>query len=591
MRFSELARVFRKMEDTSSRLALTDELAKVFKESEPGEMRKLVYLCQGIVKPAHEGIELGMAGKLAMRSISISSGKKQEDIEKIYRKEGDLGLAAEIAMGKRTQGVLVRQEPSVEKVYGNFYKIATAGGSGSQDLKVKLLSELLGSCEAEEARILVRFVTGSLRMGVGDATIIDALSYWAAGDKRFHDDIARAYNMRGDLGLVAELLFSKGIEAVKRISPEPFDPIRPALAERLPSAKEIFERLGKCAVEGKYDGFRIQVHVKGGRIEIYSRRQEKITHMFPDIVAAVKKQVKAKEIIFEGEAIAYSDETGTFQPFQVTIQRKRKHEVEEKAAELPLKLFAFELLFIDGKDYTQKPYRERVEKLRQTIAAGDTIDLAHRITASTPEEINAFFDESVSSGLEGIIAKDLEAPYVAGARKFAWIKLKKSYKGELTDTLDVAIVGYYRGKGNRTEFGLGGILTAAYDDSKNVFKTIAKIGTGFSEEQMAQFKKTLDEIKSKDRPAQVDSVLEPDVWVKPKYVVTVNADEITRSPTHTCGIGKIKGHENEGLALRFPRLVGDIRTDKSAEDATTEKEVLEMFSMQKQKATEPSGQA
>ncbi len=591
MRFSELARVFRKMEETTSRLALTDELAKVFKEARPGEIRKLVYLCQGIVRPAHEGIELGMAEKLAVRSISLASGKGPEEIEKIYKKEGDLGVAAEIVLRQKTQRVLAREELGVEKVYDNFYKIATAAGEGSQELKIKLLAELLSSCEPAEARVLVRFVTGTLRLGVGDATIIDALSYWAGGDKRFHDDIERAYNLRSDLGLVAELLFQKGIEAVKKIAPEPFYPIRPALAERLPSAEEIIERLGKCAVEGKYDGFRLQIHRKGERVEVYSRRQERITGMFPDVVEAVRKQIKSKDIVFEGEAIAYNEETKTFMPFQVTMQRKRKYEIEEKVAELPLKLFAFEVLYLDGRDWTRKPYRERMDKLRQVIAPGETIEVAQSVIAEKPEDVNKYFDECVSSGLEGIIAKDLDAPYVAGARKFAWIKLKKSYKGELADTLDVVIVGYYRGRGARARFGFGGLLTAVYDESVNRFKTIAKVGTGFSEEQMNRFREMLEKIKTREKPRQLDSLLEPDAWVQPKYVVTVKADEITRSPTHACGLGKLKGHENEGLALRFPRLVGDIRTDKTPADATTEKEVLEMFKMQKQKTVEKMGEA
>ncbi|MEW5956000.1 MAG: ATP-dependent DNA ligase, partial [Candidatus Micrarchaeota archaeon] len=353
--------------------------------------------------------------------------------------------------------------------------------------------------------------------------------------------------------------------------------ILPALAERLPTPDEIIEKIGECAVEQKYDGLRLAVHKSGDRIEIFSRRQEKMTHMFPDVVDAVRKQVSAKEAIFEGEAVAFDEKTGVFLPFQETIQRKRKHGVGEKAKELPLKLFAFELLYKDGRDLTLLPYKERREALARVLKGGGVIELAKTVTARDAAALKKFFDECVSAGLEGIVAKDLKAPYTAGARKFAWIKLKKSYQTELADTLDLVIVGYYLGKGKRTQFGFGGLLAAAYSPKDRVFRTVCKIGTGFSEKQMQEFKKMLSEIEVAKKPDNVDSVLVPSKWVKPKHVIVVKADEITKSPTHTCC-----RKEGQGLALRFPRFM-ELRTDKAAEDATTEEEVMEMFEMQRQK--------
>ncbi|MFH0973264.1 MAG: ATP-dependent DNA ligase, partial [Candidatus Micrarchaeota archaeon] len=378
MKFSRLVLVFEEMEKKSSRLAITHDVSEVFKTCSPKEAKRVTRLMQGIVAPSHEGIELGMADKLAMRAIEIVSGKSGKEVAAAYRKKGDLGDAAEELLAHRRQHALAHTELSVEKVYDNFYKIAAAGGGGSQDHKVKLLAELLSNAEPNEAKIIIRFVTGSLRLGAGESTITDALSEALSGSKELSDEIERAFNLTSDLGAVAELLFEKGMQSVSAIKPKPFNPIKPALAERLENAQAIIEKIGGggsekgaggvrsgsgaaggvrgCSVEGKFDGFRLAVHKKGSRVEFYSRRQERVTHMFPDLAEAFKKQVAADEIICEGEAIGFNDATGTFLPFQETMQRKRKHGVAEKAEEIPLKLFLFELLYFDGTDFTQKPY-------------------------------------------------------------------------------------------------------------------------------------------------------------------------------------------------------------------------------------------
>ncbi len=600
MKFLRLALVFDEIEKKSSRLEMTHDVAEAFKQCNPKQARQVTLLMQGIIAPPHEGIELGMADKLAMRAIEIVSGKTEREVEAAYRKKGDLGDAAEELLSRRSQHALTKSELTVEKVYGNFHKIATAGGGGSQDHKVKLLAELLSNAEPNEAKVIIRFVTGNLRLGVGESTIIDALSEARCGDKTLSDEIERAYNLTSDLGAIAETLLEKGMQAISAAKPKPFNPIKPALAERLENAAAIIEKIGKngCSVEGKFDGFRLAVHKKGARVEFYSRRQERVTQMFPDLAEGVRKQISAEELIAEGEAIGYNEATNTFLPFQETMQRKRKHDVAAKAEEIPLKLFLFELLYVNGDDYTQRPYRERRERLLKIVKnAGEKeekegkngkeskmnrIDVAPAIVAKTPAQLQRFFDESVASGLEGIVAKDFDAPYTAGARKFAWIKMKKSYSEKLADTVDVVIIGYYYGKGKRTEFGLGGLLTAVYDDAHRRFRSVAKIGTGFSEAQLAEFASSLGKLAVKKKPENVDALLEPDVWVKPRIVVEINADEITRSPIHVAAAEKnAKEGEAEGLALRFPRLVR-LRDDKTAEQATTERELIKLFEMQRE---------
>ncbi|MFH1257814.1 MAG: ATP-dependent DNA ligase, partial [Candidatus Micrarchaeota archaeon] len=561
MRFIELATVFELMEKTASRLQLTEQLAEVYFKASPADVKHLTYLCQGILVPESAGIQIGIGDKLAEHAISRVSGKSVEEIEAVYRKEGDLGIAAEKLLERKAQSTLLSEELTLRKVYENFYRIATSSGERSQDLKVKLLAELLSNATPTEAKHIVRFVQGNLRLGIGEPTILDSLSlFWLGkiigtarsleangkaleledpsasfeiqgkgkgeassiivnakgsldaltgmkkgtelvlkGEEGLHGTLVsckknshysieieileekrkyreifdRAFNMRSDLGETAEMVIAGKIRELGEINPRVFSPIRPALAERLLTPEQIIGKIGKCSVEGKYDGFRLQVHKRGNEVRIFSRKEEPMTHMFPDLVDAVRKEFSAKDAIFEGEAIAFDEKQGRFLPFQVTIQRKRKHDVKQKAEEIPLKLFAFELLYSEGKDYTREPYEKRRKELGNLIGRNaGTLKLSDRVIAETPRQLQQFFDKCLSDGLEGIIAKDLQAPYVAGARKFAWIKLKKSY-GKIADTFDVVIIGYYLGKGKRTQFEFGGVLTAIYDPENSRFRSIA----------------------------------------------------------------------------------------------------------------------
>lgn len=580
MEFRLLADTFARLENTSARLEMMEILASLLSKANAENVDKIIYLLQGRVAAPHTGVELGIGEKLAIQAISRAFGANADEVEQHYKELGDLGLVAEKLAANKKQMTLFSQPLTVDRVYGNFYRIATASGSGSQDLKIRLLVDLLNDAGPLEARYIVRIPLGKLRLGVGDATILEALAIAKTGSREFKEVLERAYNLCSDLGYVARVLYEKGPSAIEDFKIVVGIPIRPALAQRASSAEEIISRLGTCAAEAKYDGFRCQIHKKGDKVWIFSRRLENMTEMFPELIEGTLKQFDAGEAIFEGEAIAYNEETGEFYPFQMTIQRKRKYGIKEAAEEYPLKLFVFDLIYADGVDYTPKPYEERRAELERRIRRGDVLDLSDRRIVSTAKELEAFFESCVERGLEGIIAKDLKAPYVAGARKWAWIKLKRSYKGELSDTLDVVIVGYYKGRGKRSQFGLGGILVAVYDPDEDTFRTIAKVGSGFTEEQLAEMKRILDEITVPRRPARVVSFLEPDVWVEPKYVITVTADEITRSPNHTAGWDGERGY-----ALRFPRIVGWIRSDKGPEDATTVQEVVEMYKQQKTVST------
>ncbi len=576
MRFAQLVHYFERLEATTKRLEMFDILSELFQQVEAEEIAPVVYMLQEQLAPPFRGIEIGMAEKLVLRAIAKATGADEARVAALYKKLGDPGLVVERLLESEERAP-ARGKLSVVAVYERLWEIAAHSGEGSVERKVQGLERLLAHCSPREARYVARFVMGRLRLGIGDPTILDALSKAVAGDRSLRPELERAYNLCSDLGLVARTLREKGLEGIRAFRVQVGHPIRMALAERLPTAREIIRRLGRCAVEVKIDGFRCQVHKRGDEVEIFSRNLERTTPMFPDIVEGVRQQVRAREAIFEGEAVAVNEETGEIYPFQVTVQRKRKHGIEEMAREYPLVLYAFDLLYSEGVDYTPEPYEKRRRELERLIRPGDRLKLAEMILTEDPREVERFFEQSIERGLEGIVAKRLDAPYQAGARGFHWIKLKRSYKGELSDTIDVVLVGYFHGRGSRARFGIGALLGAVYDEETDTFKTIAKIGSGLSEEEWVRIRELLDAHRLSHRPARVDSLLEPDVWVEPRYVVTVLADEITQSPVHTCG----KRGEEPGYALRFPRVVGWIREDKRPEDANTVREILQMYEMQK----------
>ena len=573
MKFARLAEYFERLEGTTKRLEMFQILSELFKEAEVEEIDKVVYLCQEQLLPPFRGLEIGMAEKLIARSVARATDRQDGEVMAEYKRLGDLGLVVEELLQKKAK----RQALDVVTVYEELFKIARTAGEGSVEQKIQLLGDLIRQASPREARYIVRFAMGQLRLGIGDPTILDALSVAEVQDRSFRPSLERAYNLCSDLGLVAETLFAKGKKGIQEFKVSVGSPIRMAMAERLATAEEIVKKIGRCSVEGKFDGLRMQVHKMGDQVEAFSRNLERMTPMVPDLVEATRRQIKAKEAIFEGEAVAVNEETGELHPFQVTVQRKRKYGIEEMTKEFPLVLFAFDLLYADGVDYTQRPYLERREKLARLIGKGDRIRLAETLITDDPERIKRYFDESIERGLEGILAKRLDAPYQAGARNFNWIKLKRSYKGELADTIDVVVVGYFKGRGSRAQFGIGALLGAVYDEATDTFKTVAKIGSGLTEEEWVRAREFLDQLRVGHRPARVDSLIGPDVWVEPKSVFTVLADEITKSPVHTCG----KSGEEPGYALRFPRIVGWVREDKGPEDATTVKEIVKLYRMQK----------
>ena len=572
MDFSLIADAFEKIEATTKRLEMTDYLVDLLKKTPAKVIDMVVYLIQGKICPDYVGLELGVADKLAVRAISIASGKSVDEIEKVYKEVGDLGLAAQEMLKKRSQVFLFKKPLTVERVYESLHKIARAAGSGSIDQKVRILAGLLTDATPKEARYLIRMVTGRLRVGIADMTVLDALAIAFAETKEVRPILERAYNISSDLGAVAKTLVEKGLEGVKQFKIKVGRPIRPMLAERLTTAEEIISKLGIGSAEWKMDGLRMQIHKNKDEIVIFSRRLENLTPQFPDAIELARTHVKAEEAIVECEAVAVNPDTDELLPFQELMHRRRKYGIEKAMKEYPVALYMFDVLYVNGEDLTVKPYIERRKVLESIIIENEQVKVIPNLITDNVEELERFFEEAVQLGCEGLMVKDLKAPYRAGAREYAWIKLKREYQAEVTDTIDLVIVGGFYGRGRRAG-RYGAFLLAAYDPKNDVFKPTTKVGTGFTDEDLENFVKLLEPYKIDHRhPRVVPPKIEPDVWFVPKIVIEVIASEITLSPTYPCGVDTVK--KGVGLALRFPKYTGRLRDDKAPEDATTEEELI-----------------
>ena len=557
--FAEVARGFERIEGTSGRIAMTAILAELLRNAEAEDGRRIAYLLQGRVAATFEPVEFGVGERMLVSAIAAAFEVGPEEVERRFKEMGDHGLVAE-SFTKKTAG-----KRSIAEVFAALEKIAATAGEGSVEGKVEQVADLMRSFGSLENRYFARIPIERLRLGVGDPTILDALSFAGVGDKSDRAEIERAYNMVSDLGLVAERYLREGVGGLADIRVEVGNPVRMVQAARLSSGAEIVEKIGKCGIEPKYDGFRIQIHRDGDEVRIYSRNLEEMTGMFPEVAEAARTQLREDKVILEGEAMAYDSDSRDFLPFQVTVSRRRKHNIAEIAAEVPLTLLAFDLLCASGEDLTGLSYVERRERLLKLVEANEAIAVTPNLITEDPGEIDTYFSAEVEAGLEGILAKRLDAAYQAGKRNFNWIKLKRSYKVELNDTLDCAIVGYWRGQGKRAAWGIGALLTAVWDEKDGRLKTIARIGTGLSDAEWVEMRELLDKDVRDGAPPELDSGIEPDVWVDPRHVVEVLADELTRSPNHTAG----RSEDEAGYALRFPRVLGMPRADKSPNDATT----------------------
>ena len=576
MRYEIVAEAYRDLERSSGRIVLIERLAELFRQTPDELVPTVALLCQGQIAPDFAGVELGMAERLAARAVAQAADTTGEQVLAGAREVGDLGLTAEQLLAELDPERAATLE--VGTVFEGLHEVARAEGEGSLGRKLGGMVGLLERATPLEARYLVRTVTGSLRLGIGTATILDALAEVHAGGRKARPVLERAYNICSDLSMVAATLVQGGVPAVEAIQVRAGNPVRPMLAQRMSESAEILAKLGgTCAAEYKYDGIRVQAHrTADGVLELYTRRLDRVSTQFPEVVELLDKSLGPREAILEGEVVAADPASGELRPFQDVMFRRRKYGIAEATKDFPVSMFCFELLYADGTDLTRLPYLERRARLAEAITPSPRLRLTTAEQVSDEATLEATFEQAVAEGCEGLICKSVEptAQYQAGARGWQWIKLKRDYRSELTDTLDLVVVGGLAGRGRRAGM-YGALLLAVYDPAGERFQTICKCGTGFSDAELAGLPARLAPLARAQRPARVDSRWAADVWFEPTLVVEVLAAELTLSPHHTAGWGLLK--EDAGLALRFPRFTGRWRDDKAPTDATTVEEAIAMY--------------
>ena len=575
MDFSIIAEIFEKMEKTTKRIELTNILVELLKKTPKNIIPNAVYLLQGVIRPNFEGIELGVAEKLAIHAISKSSGISIKKIEDDYKKCGDLGLTASNILKLKTQTTFTVEKITLERVYETLFKIAKLGGKGSQDLKMKYISSLLNDATPVEAKFLLKILLGTLRLGIAENTIMDALAIAFTGKKENKEQIENAYNVSSDLGKISLIAATGGIDEIKKLKISLFNPIRPMLADRVKSEKEAIKKNPESLVaEYKLDGERVQIHKQANKIILFSRRLENITKYYPDIVDNIGKSLNVHEGIFEAEIVPINENTGEFLPFQELMHRRRKYKLAQAVSQYPITVNFFDVLYYDNKDCMDSEYSERRKILERLINVDDFAKLVPMLFVKNENEIESFLENSINAGCEGLMLKTPSAPYRAGARGSNWLKLKREYRNELGDSLDLIVIGAYFGRGRRT--GLyGTLLLGTYNQESDVFPSICKVGTGFTDESLDQLYQILSNKVTLKKNPRIISEMEADVWFEPELILEIVGSEITLSPIHKTGLNLIR--KGSGFALRFPKFTGKIRYEKAVEDASTDEEVLALY--------------
>jgi len=582
IKFEILTDYLEKLENTSSQTAMINILSEIFQESGKEEIDKICYLILGQIGPGYEDIKLGMDEKMIQAAIAIAANIDKESVASETNNLGDIGIVAtkfiDISKNKFKKFFYFKGDLSVDDIYKAFKKIAKVSGTGSYEIKKKTLASMLIEADDLGKKFIARLANGKMRLGVGDMTILYGLSVSVFGTKDKKDKLEHAYNVSSDIGYVGKILFEKGIDGVNNINITLNRPIKAMLAQRISDFSQIKVKINSenIAAEEKYDGERIQAHKEGDNVKLFSRRLNNVTKQFPDVVKKIKKHINVKNIILDGEIVAYNFEDKKFYPFQKLMQRKRKYKIKEYRRKIPVKYIVFDVLYVNNESFLRKSYPERRKKLENILESSKYINLAKRVVSSNLDIIDGFFQDCIDRNLEGIVCKSCanDSYYHAGAREWSWIKWKKEYITNLTDTLDLVIVGAFPGRGRRSGT-YGALLCAVYNHEKDVFETVTKIGTGFSDQQLEQLPSKLEGVLTDKKPARLElsKKMDIDYYLIPEYVIETLGSEITKSPIHTCNWNE---EEEKGMALRFPRFVR-WREEKAPEQATTSEEILQMY--------------
>ncbi|KIM66216.1 hypothetical protein SCLCIDRAFT_1211444 [Scleroderma citrinum Foug A] len=605
--YASLANTFSLIEATTKRLEKTSLLTSFFllviQRSAKGDSNSLlqaVYLCINRLCPDYVGVELGIGESLLIKAISESTGRSISTLKAELKKEGDLGLVA--MNSKNSQKTLFKPKPlTVPFVFTNLREIAQSTGHSSQAKKVSIITKLLAACKDVEAKYIVRSLEGKLRIGNAERTVLVALAHAAIlaekdGKKWSKEKLASrleeaagimksVYSELPTYDLVIPALLNHGISTLRDTCKlTPGVPLKPMLAKPTKAIGEVLDRFENkhFTCEYKYDGERAQVHrLEDGTIGVFSRNSEDMSKKYPDLVEQLPHCIKpdTKSFVLDAEAVAIEKTTGKLMPFQELSKRKRK-DVKVEDIQVRVCLFAFDLLYLNGEPLLRRSLRERRELLRKhfQIVPGE-FDFAKYSDGESTDEIQAFLEESVKDGCEGLMVKMLESDasyYEPSRRSVNWLKLKKDYLAGVGDSLDLVVVGGYYGKGKRTNV-YGAFLLACYDADAEEYQTICKIGTGFSEEILQAHWDALRPLEMQNPRGDVKvGGAKPDIWFEPKVVWEVLTADLSLSPIYTAAQGLV---DERGVSLRFPRFIR-ARDDKSADDATGPEQIAEMYERQ-----------
>lgn len=607
--YASLAKTFSLIEATTKRLEKTSILTSFFflviqrrAKGDSSSLLQSVYLCINRLSPDYVGVELGIGESLLIKAISESTGRTLATLKAELKKEGDLGLVA--MNSKRSQKTLFKPRPlTVPFVFSSLREIALSSGHSSQAKKVSIITKLLAACQEMEAKYIVRSLEGKLRIGNAERTVLVALAHAVVladkeqnGKKWSKEKLTSrleesanimksVYSELPNYDLVVPALLDHGVMKLKNVCKlTPGVPLKPMLAKPTKAIGEVLDRFEnkRFTCEYKYDGERAQVHkLEKGSVAIFSRNSEDMSNKYPDLVEQLSHCIKpeTKSFVLDAEAVALENTTGKLMPFQELSKRKRK-DVKVEDIQVHVCLFAFDLLYLNGEPLLQKPLWERRELLQKyfQVVPGE-FDFARSSDGESTDEIQAFLEESVKDGCEGLMIKMLDSDasyYEPSRRSVNWLKLKKDYLAGVGDSLDLVVVGGYYGKGKRTNV-YGAFLLACYDADAEEYQTICKIGTGFSEEVLQSHWDALRPLESQKPRGDVKAGgAKPDIWFEPKVVWEVLTADLSLSPVYTAAQGLV---DERGISLRFPRFLR-VRDDKLAEDATGPEQIAEMYERQ-----------
>ena len=565
MRYKLLTNLYDELSSTTKRLEKIDILSK-FLEDLNEKDEDILYLLEGNIYPNYDERRIGISNQIAIKAISKSTGTETNKVITLWKKIGDLGQVAEKLTSNKTQTTLASHIITTEKVLINLRKLPELEGKGTIEKKLSLITELLTSADSKEALYLVRTLIGDLRIGVQESTIKYAmLKAFFKDNKEYEEELQKAIDRSNDLVEVFKIAKKKKIKDLDKIKLQVGKPIKAMLAQKAKDIPDAFRQLGTpMAVEYKYDGFRLLIHKINDKVILFTRSLENVTKQFPEVEKYIKEFVKGNSFILDSEAVGYDRKTKKYTDFQAISQRiRRKYNIKELQEKLPIEVNIFDILYYNGKSQLDIPFRKRAELIRKIIKDHPYKLIASKsIITSDQKEIEEFYAEALKNNQEGVMLKNLNAPYKPGRRVGHMLKIKPE-----DNDLDLVITGAEWGKGKRSGWLSSFILSCK---KGNEYLEIGKVGTGIAEKETEDNKITFQQLTELLTPL-ITSEKSKQVQIKPKIVVAVTYQDIQKSTNY-----------KSGWALRFPRILR-LRDDKGIKEVATLEEIEKDFVSQRTK--------